>query len=182
MTKTEKISLVEELAENIRKAPSFYIVNMGGMSVADTFKFRSLCHKSNLTLRMAKNKLIIKALEKVDPEKFKGIYPALKQASSILFVNQDFKEPAKILKELREKKQEFPGLKGAFVEETAFIGEASLDVLVNLKSKMDLLGEIVGIIQSPMSNLISALQSGGSTIAGLVQALEERHTNTTGNE
>ena len=174
MTKTEKIATVENLTEQFRNKPNFYVVNMGGMSVEKTNKFRAKCHKSNLRVLMVKNKLIIKALNTIDANKYSDLIPALKQPSSIIFTAEDAKTPAQLIKEFRTKEDLKPELKGAYISDTVFIGDNNLETLANLKSKNDLIGEIIGLLQAPMSNVIGALQSGSQKIGGIIKTLSER--------
>lgn len=174
MTKQEKQDFVTHLAERIRKSPNFYVVDMGGMTVAESNKFRQRLFKDNLEVHMAKNTLIIKALEQVEGD-HAGIYAALKQPSSIILAGENTKEPARVLKEYT-KTASRPVLKGAFVMETAFVGEGLLDTLISLKGKHELIGEIVGLLQSPMQTVLSQLQSGSNILGGLVKTLADRES------
>jgi large subunit ribosomal protein L10 len=173
MTKQDKHELVDELAAVLEATPNFYILEMGGMSVAQANDFRRKLFKANMSIRMVRNTLSKKALDKRGID-HSGIDPALKQSSSLIFVGEDTKAPAKLLKDHLKPGVELPKLKGAFIAQSAFVGQDQLDVLVTLKSKDELLGELIGRLQSPMSNLIGALQSGGGTIHGLLKTLGER--------
>ncbi len=174
MTKEQKIELVKELVERFRTYPNFYIANTGGMTVAEVHELRAACFKSKVKMQVVKNTLIKKALEQLDVD-LSGVYPALKATSAVFFIDEENPSvPAKVLKEYRGKKKEIPALKGAVIETSIFLGDDQLEVLANMKSKGELLGEIVGLLQSPAKNVLGALQSGGSTLAGLIKTLQER--------
>lgn len=175
MTPAEKEQFVQELAAQIRQHPNFYLVDMGGMSVAQSNNFRRKLFEKNLSVRMAKNTLIRKALEQVaasEGRSYDGIYPVLKSASSLIFAGEQANEPARLIKDFHVSTDK-PVVKGAFLEEAAFTGDGVLDTLVSLKSKAELLGEIIGLLQSPMANVIGGLQAAGNKVAGLVAAIAE---------
>jgi large subunit ribosomal protein L10 len=173
MTREEKSQFVVELSQKFKTQPNFYVLDMGGMTVSESNAFRARLFKEKYEVHMAKNSLIRKALEAagVDPAPMAA---ALKQSSSIIFAGENANAPAKLLKDYLGNKER-PSLKGAFIEQTAFVGGDKLvDTLASLKSKDELIGEIIGLLQSPMSNVVSALQSGRDTLGGLMKALEER--------
>ena len=175
MTPTEKVQFVQELADQIRQNPNFYLVDMGGMTVAQSNNFRRKLFEKKLSVHMAKNSLIKKALEQVassEGRSYDAIYPVLKSASSLIFAGEVANEPAKVIKDFLSSTDK-PVVKGAYLEEAAFTGENVLDTLVSLKSKTELLGEVIGMLQSPMSNVLSALQGQGSKVASLVAAIGE---------
>ena len=175
MTKQEKAEIIQDLTEKFRQNPGFYIVNMSGMTVAESNKFRAKLHEAKLKVHMVKNTLLEKAFEQIGTSELTSMKPVLKQSSSVIYVTENQSVPAKILMEFRKGAAGKPELKGAFVESSVFIGDAALQQLASLKSKNELLGEIVGMLQSPMQNLISALQSNaGEKVAGLVQAVSEK--------
>jgi large subunit ribosomal protein L10 len=174
MTKEQKIELVKELVERFQTYPNFYIANTGGMTVAEVSELRAACFKSNVKMQVIKNSLIKKALEQLDVD-LSGVYPALKTTSAVFFIDEENASvPAKVLKEYRGKKKEIPALKGAVIDTAVFLGDNQLDILATMKSKGELLGEILGLLQSPAKNVLGALQSGGQTLAGLVKTLQER--------
>jgi large subunit ribosomal protein L10 len=142
------------------------------MTVDVINKLRRRCFNSNIKLRSVKNALLAKAFEKVDGKDFSELNSVLHGQTSIMFTEVG-NLPAKIIKEFREKSQK-PVLKAAYVEEAIFIGDNQLDALVAIKSKEELLGEIVGLLQSPAKNVISALKGQGGKIAGILKTLEER--------
>ncbi|MEL7339645.1 MAG: 50S ribosomal protein L10 [Bacteroidota bacterium] len=173
MTKEQKIQLVQELTEQFKEYPNFYIADSGGMSVAEMNELRGLCHKSDIKLQMVKNTLIRKALENLEGD-YSEVYDSLKMTSSVFFASAENPSiPAKVLKEFR-KKNERPVLKAAVIETSVFKGDDQIKALAELKSKDELIGEIVGLLQSPAKNVISALKSGGGTIAGILKTLSER--------
>lgn len=172
MTKQEKEALVQELTERLRENPQFYLVDIGGFTVAKTNALRAKCFAANVELKVVKNTLVRKSLEAIDGN-FEELFPVLKQETAVLFVSDNPKAPAKLVKDFRGD-DEKPRLKAAYVQDTVFVGDESLDQLVNLKSKNDLIADVVALLESPIKNVISALKSGEHTIAGLVKALEER--------
>jgi len=176
MTREEKAAIIEELTQKFTTNPFFYITDTSDLTVAEVNNLRRMCFERGVEYRVIKNTLIKKALENV-----KGDYTplhdtALKGFSGVFFSAEDGKTPAKIIKEFRGKVKgnEKPILKGASIDSDLFIGNDNLDILINLKSKSELIGEIIGLLQSPAKNVLSALQSGGSKIAGIVKTLSER--------
>jgi large subunit ribosomal protein L10 len=171
MNKEEKHEVVLALAEQMKEYGNFYITDTSDLTVAKINVIRRKCFESDIKMQVTKNSLIKKAMEAVDGD-FTEIYDVLKGSSSIMF-SKSGTAPAKLIKELR-KRGDKPVLKAAYIDTAIFIGDNQLDALVNLKSKEQLIGEIIGLLQSPAKNVISALQSGGNTIAGLVKTLQER--------
>ncbi|MEN7548254.1 50S ribosomal protein L10 [Rapidithrix thailandica] len=178
MTKEEKKQLVGKLSEKLSNTDYFYITDASGMTVAEINDFRSLCFEKGVEYRVVKNTLIQKALETLETDYTDFNNNVLKGFSGIMFSPEVGNLPAKILKEYRKKsgKKDDPRplLKGASIDSDLFIGDENLDTLSNLKSKQELIGEIIGLLQSPAKNVVSALQSGGDTLAGLVKTLAER--------
>jgi len=171
MNKEEKHDVVLALAEQMKEYGNFYITDTSNLTVAKINDIRRKCFESDIKIQVTKNTLIKKAMEAVDGD-FTEIYGVLKGSSSIMF-SKSGTAPAKLIKQLR-KQGDKPVLKAAYIDTAVFIGDNQLDALVNLKSKEQLIGEIVGLLQSPAKNVISALKSGGNTIAGLVKTLQER--------
>ncbi|WP_028295831.1 50S ribosomal protein L10 [Olivibacter sitiensis] len=171
MRKEEKQVIVDALIEQIKSYGNFYITDTANLTVAKINNIRRKCFDKGIKMQVVKNTLIAKALEAagVDSEELKG---ALKGASTLLF-SETGNAPAKLIKELR-KEGDKPVLKGAYIDSAIFIGDNQLDALVTLKSREELIGDIIGLLQSPAKNVLSALQSGGSTIAGLVKTLQDR--------
>ncbi|MBX3101353.1 MAG: 50S ribosomal protein L10 [Bacteroidetes bacterium] len=174
MTKQEKYEFVTELTEKFKASPAFYVVDLGGFTVAKANEFRAKAFQANLEVKVAKNTLIRKALEQADVD-YTEMYPALKETSALVFFQDDFKAPARLIKEFR-KDEEKPALKAAYVEETIFVGDSALAQLISLKTKNELLGEIVGMLQSPMQNVLGALKGQGSKIAALLQSIEKKNS------
>jgi len=171
MNKEEKHDVVLALAEQMKEYGNFYITDTSNLTVAKINDIRRKCFESDIKMQVTKNTLIKKAMEAIDGD-FTEIYDVLKGSSSIMF-SKSGTAPAKLIKELR-KRGDKPVLKAAYIDTAVFIGDKQLDALVNLKSREQLIGDIIGLLQSPAKNVISALQSGGNTIAGLVKTLQER--------
>jgi large subunit ribosomal protein L10 len=172
MKKEEKSQLIDTLAEQLLKANSFYIADIGDLNADTTNKLRRLCFKRNVSLQVVKNSLLKKAMERSGKPDFESLYPLLKGSTSILFseVNND---PAKLIKEFRRTAKK-PILKGAYVEESIYLGDDQLNALINIKSKNELIGDLILLLQSPARNVISALQSGGNKLSGIVKTLSEK--------
>jgi large subunit ribosomal protein L10 len=171
MKREDKQAIIDNLADIIKQYPNFYITDTAGLTVDNTTKLRRLCFNKGVKMRVAKNSLIRKAMEKVG-NGYEGIYDALKGTSAILFSDTG-NVPAKIIKEFR-KTSDKPLLKGAYIESAIFLGDNQLETLSKIKSKNELIGEVIGLLQSPARNVISALQSGGGKLAGIVKTLSER--------
>ena len=171
MKREEKQEIVNALAEQIKSYGNFYITDTADLTVEKINGIRRKCFDKGIAIRVVKNTLIQKALEEagVDSEELQGI---LKGSSTMLF-SETGSAPAKLIKELR-KEGDKPVLKGAYIDAAVFIGDNQVDVLSKLKSKQELIGEIIGLLQSPAKNVVSALQSGSNTLAGLVKTLQER--------
>ena len=171
MNKEEKYELVAALTEQMKEYGNFYITDTSNLTVAKINAIRRKCFENDIPMQVAKNSLIKKAMEARGGD-FSPIYDVLKGSSSILF-SKSATAPAKLIKQLR-KKGEKPILKAAYIDSSIFVGDNQLDTLISLKSKEQLIGEIIGLLQSPAKNVISALQSGGNILAGVVKTLQER--------
>ncbi|WP_422107732.1 50S ribosomal protein L10 [Winogradskyella sp.] len=171
MTREEKSVVIEELTAQLADNTNIYLTDISGLDAATTSNLRRACFKSNIKLAVVKNTLLEKAMEASDKD-FGDLPTTLKGNTSVMY-SETGNAPAKVIKEFR-KKSERPLLKGAFIEEAIYIGDDLLDTLVDIKSKEELLGEIITLLQSPAKNVISALKSGGGTIAGIVKTLSER--------
>ena len=170
MTKEEKLVVIDSLAEQLQAYPHFYIADIESLNAEQTAALRRKCFESDVKLVVAKNTLLGKALEKADADLVK----VLEGPTSIMFTNVA-KAPAVLIKEFR-KKSEKPVLKAAFAEGCVYVGDDQLDALCNIKSKEELIADIVALLQSPAKNVISALQANaGQKIAGLVKTLESRN-------
>jgi len=175
MKKEDKYRVVAELTETFQTYPNFYITDTGGMSVAQMNDLRRQCFESDIKLQMVKNTLIRKALEQLEGD-YSGVYDALKQTSSVMFASAENPSvPAKILKKYRkDAKSEKPVLKAACIETSVFMGDNQLEALSSLKSKDELIGDVIMLLQSPAKNVIGALQSGGHKLSGILKTLSER--------
>ena len=174
MTKEQKNEVIEALKEKFSQYNNFYVTNTESLSVSQIGKLRRICFNKNVEMKVAKNTLIKKALESLNEERYSNVFDSLHGVTALLF-SENAKEPALIISDFRkEMKGELPTLKAAFVDGDVFAGDKQLETLKALKSKQDLIGEIIGLLQSPAKNVISALKSGGTTIAGLVKTLQER--------
>jgi large subunit ribosomal protein L10 len=171
MNKEEKHDLVLALSEQMKEYGNFYITDTSDLTVAKINNIRRQCFESDITMKVAKNSLIKKAMEAAGGD-YTAMYDVLKGSSSILF-SKSATAPAKLIKKLR-KQSDKPVLKAAYIDSAIFVGDNQLDTLIKLKSKEQLIGEIIGLLQSPAKNVVSALQSGGNTLAGLVKTLQER--------
>jgi large subunit ribosomal protein L10 len=169
----DKKLVVDELKSKLLNAPVLYIADISALNATQTSELRRLCYSKDIKLQVVKNTLLKKAMEEVDND-YEELYEVLKGNTSLMFADTG-NAPAKLIKEYNKKfNTDKPLLKGAYVQETCYVGSDQLDYLLNIKSKDELLGELIGLLQSPARNVISALQSGGSTIAGLVKTLSER--------
>ncbi|HAW52557.1 MAG TPA: 50S ribosomal protein L10 [Flavobacteriales bacterium] len=171
MTREEKTIAIENLKEIVTSNNVIYLSDISGIDAETTSKLRRLCHSKGIKLQVVKNTMLKKALESSEKD-FEPFYVALKGNTSIM-IAEAANGPAQIIKEFR-KKQKRPILKGAFINESFYIGDEHLEVLSTLKSREELLGEIIALLQSPAKNVVASLQSGKHTIAGLVKALGER--------
>jgi large subunit ribosomal protein L10 len=171
MTRQEKSQVIETLTAQLQENPIIYVADISGLNAGDTSNLRRACFKAGVKLAVVKNTLLAKAMESSDKE-FGELSGTLKGSTSLLF-SETGNAPAKVIKEFR-KKSDKPVLKGAYVEEAIYIGDDQLENLVNIKSKEELIGDIIGLLQSPAKNVISALKSGGNTLSGLVKTLSEK--------
>ncbi len=173
MIREEKSLVIDELENKFRSTPNFYLANANGMTVADINRFRRICFEKGIHYKVYKNTLIEKALERLDGDFSPLNSAALKGSTGIMF-SEDPKLPAKLLKDFYKGKVKRPEFKAASIDSSLFIGVDQLDVLVKLKTKTELIGEIVGLLQSPIKNVVSALQGGGHKISGILKTLSEK--------
>ena len=169
MKKEDKALIIEKIAATIKEYSCFYLAETAGLDAAETSEMRRACFKDDIKLMVVKNALLHKALENLEGD-YSELYPALKGSTSIHFSNTG-NAPAKLLKKVAKKDATLPRFKAAYVEETIYIGENQLDTLASLKSKNELIADIVALLQSPAKNIISALTSGGSKISGIVETI-----------
>lgn len=171
MTREEKSQVIEELTAQLAGSPVIYLADISGLNASDTTNLRRACFKANVRLAVVKNTLLHKAMEASDKD-FGDLPTVLKGNTSVMY-SEAGNGPAKVIKAFR-KKSERPLLKGAFIEETIYLGDDQLDALVDIKSREELIGEIIGLLQSPAKNVISALQSGGQKLSGILKTLSEK--------
>ena len=171
MTREEKSQVIDQLASELAENTTIYLADISGLNAGDTSNLRRACFKQNVSLKVVKNTLLAKAMEKSDKD-FGDLPQMLKGNTSILYAEVG-NAPAKVIKEFR-KKSEKPLLKGAFVEEAVYVGDDSLEALVNIKSKDEVIGDIIGLLQSPAKNVVSALKSSGGKIVGILKTLSEK--------
>ena len=173
MTKDQKNEVIEALKEKFSQYNNFYVTNTESLSVEQIVKLRRACFNKKVEMKVAKNTLIKKALEALDAERYTAVYDALHNVTALMF-SEDPKNPAVIISSFRKDTNgEKPILKAAFIDGDVFSGDNQLKALTSLKSKHELIGEVIGLLQSPAKNVISALNAGGK-LASLVKALEER--------
>ncbi len=173
MTREEKGEIIEKLSEKFSQNAHFYITDASGLTVEQINAFRKICFKAGVEYGVYKNTLIRKALEKQEGN-YEDLYKVLHGFSGVLFSKEVGNAPAKVINEYRAKLEGKPAFKGASIASSLFIGEENLKTLTELKSKNELIGEVISLLQSPAKNVLSALLSGKNTVAGLVKALEDR--------
>ncbi len=172
MTREERQHEIEVLTDKLANTGIFYLADTSELTADATSLLRRACFKQNIQLNVVKNTLLQKAMERVEGKELDEMYSVLAGPTAIMFAEVG-NAPAKVIKDFR-KKHDKPILKAAYVEESIYIGDDQLQALVEIKSKEELIGDVVGLLQSPAKNVISALKSGGNTIAGLVKTLSER--------
>jgi large subunit ribosomal protein L10 len=171
MTKEEKSRVIEDLTAQLSGTNVVYVADISGLDAETTSNLRRACFKAGIKLEVVKNTLLEKAMEGL--ENNYGELPSILKGNTSIMIAENGNAPAKVIKEFR-KKADRPILKGAYIHEAVFIGDNQLDALVALKSKDEVIGEIIGLLQSPAKNVVSALKSGGGKIAGIVKTLSER--------
>ena len=172
MKKELKDTIIVELGEKLKEYAHFYLVDLTGLNAEKTSNLRRQCFKNDIKLLVVKNTLLHKAFEAAEID-YSPLYECLKGNTALMFT-QTANAPAKLLKEYKSKKEEIPALKGAYAEEGFFVGADKLDELVSIKSKNELIADIVAMLQAPAQGVISALESGANTIHGVLKTLEER--------
>ena len=172
MKKEDKALIIEKIKETIGQYSCFYLVETAGLNAEKTSAFRRECFNGDIKLMVVKNTLLHKALAQMEGN-YEELYPALKESTSLMCCNVG-NAPAKLLKKFRQKDDVLPKLKAAYVEETIYVGEDQLETLANIKSKNELIADVVALLQSPAKNVISALQSGGNTIHGILETLSKK--------
>ena len=171
MTREEKDQMIDSLAETLKSSNTVYIADISNLNSENTTRLRSLCFKRNITLQVVKNTLLKKAMERSE-KNFEGLFPILNGPTSVM-ISESGNVPAKLIKEFR-KTSDRPILKGAYIEEMVFIGDDQLDFLIVLRTKNEMIADIVALLQSPVRNVMSGLQSGGHKISGILKTLSEK--------
>ena len=171
MTREEKAIVIEDLTAQLEANPVIYLADTSGLNAATTSDLRRACFKANIKLAVVKNTLLAKAME-ASAKDF-GELPEVLKGSTSLMMSDTGNAPAKLIKGFR-KKSDRPFLKGAYIEEAVYIGDDKLDALISIKSREEMIGEIVGLLQSPAKNVISGLKSGGGKLAGILKTLSEK--------
>ncbi|MBQ3740644.1 MAG: 50S ribosomal protein L10 [Bacteroidales bacterium] len=171
MKQEQKAQIIEEIAQDLANYSHVYVTDISGFTVSTVNQLRRLCFKRDVKLKVVKNTLLKRAMDQAEAD-YSEIYPVLNGATSIMLCNTG-NVPARLIKEFRAKNDK-PLIKAAFIEETAYIGDDQLEALCNIKSREELIGDIVALLQSPAKNVVSALQSGGGKLAGIVKTLSER--------
>jgi len=171
MTREEKLDVIQDLTARLGESSTIYLADISGLDATITSDLRRACFKADIKLEVVKNTLLAKAMEASDKE-FGELPEVLKGNTSLMF-SETGNAPAKLIKNFR-KKSEKPLLKGAFIEEAIYVGDDQLDKLISIKSKEEMIGEIIGLLQSPAKNVISGLKSSGGKLAGILKTLSEK--------
>ena len=171
MTREEKSKVIEALTAELAQSSNFYLTDLSGLNAVMTSNLRRACFKANVKLSVVKNTLLEKAMEA--SEKDFGELPSTLKGNTSVMYSETGNAPAKVIKAFR-RKSEKPFLKGAYIEEAIYIGDDQLDLLVDIKSKEELIGEIIGLLQSPAKNVVSALQSSGGKLSGIIKTLSQK--------
>lgn len=172
MKKEDKGLIINKIAETLKEYSGFYLVETAGLNAEKTSALRRACAKSDIKLMVVKNTLLHKALEATEGN-FQELYPVLKGSTSVMFTNVG-NAPAKLLKDFVKKDDVLPCLKAAYVEETVYVGADQLDALASIKSKNELIADVVALLQSPAKNVVSALTSGGTKLHGILETLSKK--------
>jgi large subunit ribosomal protein L10 len=171
MTREEKSQVIGELTAQLAENPVVYLADISGLNASETSNLRRACFKANIKLAVVKNTLLHKAMDASEKD-FGDLPTVLKGNTSVMYAETG-NAPAKVIQTFR-KKSEKPLLKGAYIEEAVYLGDNQLETLVNIKSREELIGDIVGLLQSPAKNVVSALKSGGGKLAGILKTLSEK--------
>lgn len=175
MNKAEKAILIEELVQKFSSNDNFYITDASGLTVAETNVLRGLCFENGIEYKVVKNTMVQKALAQLDTDYVPFDESVLRGFTGVMFSGENSNSPAKLIKEFRKKSGTgSPLLKGASIDTDLFIGEENLDMLSTLKSKAELIGEVISLLQSPAKNVISGLKASGGKLAGILKTLSER--------
>ena len=172
MKKEDKSLVIEKIAATLKEYSCFYVTETAGLNAEKTAELRKACFKADVKLMVVKNTLLKKALETLDGD-FSEVYPVLKGSSSVMCSNVG-NAPAKLIKSVVKKDDTLPRLKAAYVEETIYVGADQLETLANIKSKNELIADVIALLQSPAKNVVSALTSGGTKLHGILETLSNK--------
>ncbi len=171
MTREQKATVIKDLTATLGENTTIYLADISGLNATDTSNLRRACFKANVSLSVVKNTLLAKAMEA--SEKDFGELPELLKGNTSIMLSEVANAPAKVIQNFRKKSQK-PVLKGAYIEEAIYVGDDKIDALSDIKSKEEMVGEIIGLLQSPAKNVISALKSSGGKLAGILKTLSEK--------
>jgi len=171
MTREEKSQVIQDLTAVLAATNTLYLADISGLNAQSTSNLRRACFKAGVQLSVVKNTLLAKAMEASDKDF--GSLPSVLKGNTSMMIAEASNAPAKLIKDFRKKSKK-PLLKGAFAEESVYIGDEQLEALIDIKSREELIGEIIGLLQSPAKNVISALQSGGQKLSGILKTLSEK--------
>lgn len=172
MKKEDKSLVIEKIVATLKEYSCFYVTETAGLDAEKTAALRKACFKADVKLMVVKNTMLKKALESLDGD-FSELYPTLKGSSSLMCSNVG-NAPAKLIKSIVKKDDTLPRLKAAYVEETVYVGADQLETLANIKSKNELIADVVALLQSPAKNVVSALTSGGTKLHGILETLSNK--------
>ncbi|AGC77203.1 LSU ribosomal protein L10P [Nonlabens dokdonensis] len=171
MTREQKANVIQDLTATLGENSTIYLTDISGLNAQDTSNLRRACFKANVKMSVVKNTLLTKAMEASDKDF--GELPELLKGNTSIMLSEVANAPAKVIENFRKKSKK-PVLKGAYIEEAIYVGDDQIEALSNIKSKEEMIGEIIGLLQSPAKNVVSALKSGGGKIAGILKTLSER--------
>jgi large subunit ribosomal protein L10 len=171
MTREEKATVIKDLTATLGDNTTIYLADISGLNATETSNLRRACYKANVTLSVVKNTLLSKAMEASDKDF--GELPELLKGNTSIMLSEVANAPARIIQNFRKKSAK-PVLKGAYIAEGIYVGDDLIDALSNIKSKEEMVGEVIGLLQSPAKNVISALKSSGGKLAGILKTLSER--------
>ena len=172
MKKEDKSLVIEKIVATLKEYSCFYVTETAGLDAEKTAALRKACFKADVKLMVVKNTMLKKALESLDGD-FSELYPTLKGSSSLMCSNVG-NAPAKLIKSVVKKDETLPRLKAAYVEETVYVGADQLETLANIKSKNELIADVIALLQSPAKNVVSALTSGGTKLHGILETLSNK--------
>ncbi len=173
MKKEDKSLVIDSLVEQLANNSHFYLTDVASLTAEKTSQLRRLCFNKNIKMLVVKNSLLKKAMERTTGKDYQSIIASALKGSTAIMFTEVANEPAKLIKEFR-KKNDKPVLKAAFVEESAYVGDNQLDVLASMKSKNEVIGDIIFLLQSPAKNVISGLKSSGGKLAGIIKTLSDK--------